>query len=486
MTSGALGRRPALPGVLRLGRSATMLAGAAGIAFAAVAVEVVAPRAAPVWFPVLAATLVLFTFYEALGGDGRLSSRVFEIGFVYASAVWLYTCYPLVGFAVNGLAYGPLNDLRLTVADPTPAALGRIGWMYVVHLIAFVVAYSWCRGESVPEAPAEAGRLEGLLLLALVVATQAYSIVLGWLSGWHFTANVDRYVALANLPRFTAQVTGHVDGIRLTAEIGLLAFLFQRYRTCRPWIFGWLAVTAVKTFVERQSRMELVLLCVASAILYDAFVRRVKVYRLVGLAVAGLVAFNLLGVRRMETEDVRGLSGFGRLFVANEFETLFANAYDLDERARAGTLEPPGGIRTADALALVPQQLLATPKVSPADWYIGTFYPAAAAAGVNYCFGSVSESIVSGGWLDLVLRGGGLGVVVGLLRRGVERRKAKSFWWFLFGVWLSVLVYHSFRNTTFTFVAMGWYRFLPVVLAVGGGSWLVKAVRGRKSPARQG
>lgn len=458
--------------------------GAGGMA---VTVELLSPRSAPVWRPLLAASFVLLAFFVWLKRGREGSAVVFEIGFVYAAAVWVYVCYPLAGYLVNGLQYGPLNDIRLQLAAPAPADVGRIGWMYVVHLVGFVAAYSWFHSPGVASAPPMIGKVEGLFLLLLVAVTQGWSLFLGWSYQWAFTTNLDRYVAFANLPRLTAQIAGHVDGIRLTSEIAFLAFLFQRYARYRIWIFGWLAAISVKTFVDRQSRTELVLLIFASVMLYGSLVRRIRVSHLVVLAFAGLAVFNFLGVRRMEAEGVSEIPRLRRLFVANEFETLFANAYDLDARVRSGTLEPPPrGIRATDLIAVVPQQLLSWQKIAPADWYVRTMYPDAAEAGVGFCFGTVSESIVSSGWPDLLGRGAFLGLLLGFLQRCVQRRGASSFWWFVFGVWLSVLIYHSVRNTTFAFVAMAWYRFIPVVVAVSAGSWLVRTALGRNTAARSG
>ncbi len=483
----AVSRRPEAGGAVGVptaGAAVVVLALAAA-GSAAFAAQVLAPRAAPVWQPVLAASLVLLLLFMILKRGGKDTSVVFELGFIYAAAVWIYTCYPLIGFIVNGLEYGPLNDLRLQAGSPTPGEVGRIGWMYVVHLVGFVAFYSAFRGKRTSARPAGTRRVEGLLLLLIVVATQAFMSLLSWRYEWSFVTNLDRYVAFRLLPQLTTQIAGHIDGIRLTAEIALLVFLFQRYARYRLLVYGWLVAIAVKTVLEKQSRTELVLLCFASLILYDSLVRRVKLVLLAALAVGGLLAFIVLGARRTDLVGIEEMPRLRRAFVANEFETLFGNAYDLDERVRARTLDPlPRGFFASDLLAVVPQQLLSWRKTAPADWYMQTMFPQEAEKGIGFCFGTVAESILSGGWANLLLRGALLGLALGVLHRIVVRRQSTSFWWYVFGVWMSVLVYQSFRNTTFNFVALTWYRFLPVVVAVSVGAWLVRAVTGRNRQAR--
>jgi hypothetical protein len=473
-------RDAAAPWVARL--TGALLAAAVATC-AALAVTAVAPRAAPVWHFLIAASFLAVALRLALAGER--DATVFEVGLIYAAAVWLYVCFPLAGYLVNGLEYGPLNDARLFLAAPGPEEVARIGWMYVAHLAAFVAAYAWFRAPRSSAAPRAMGRVEGLLLLLVVVGAEAWAALVGWQYRWDFVSNLDRYVAFSRLPRMLAQVTGHLDGIRLTAEIALLVFLFQRWARYKVLVIAWLAATAVRTVVARQSRTELVLLCFASAILYDALVKRMKPRRLVAFASVGLVAFLVLGVRRMGSEEVAALSSGRRLFVANEFEVLFANAFDLDSRVRAGTLEAlPRGMRANDVFALVPQQLVPWQKIPAADWYVRTMYPEAAEQGVGLAFGTVPEAIVGWGWGELLARGAALGLVLAVLDRLIQKRRAASFWWFTFGVWLSVQIFYSVRTTTFFFLATAWYRFLPVVLAVSAGSWLVRTALGR-SPARR-
>jgi len=358
--------------------------------------------------------------------------------------------------------------------------------MYSVHLVSFVAIYLVSRQRARTEGPPSRhlGRLEALLLLLLVVGVELFFAMLGRLYEWAFISNVDRYVAFANLPRLTAQVAGHLDGIRLTAEIALLCFLFQRYAKYRFWIAGWIVLLAVRTVVQGQSRTELALVFFAALIMFHRLVRPIRFRWLLLLSGSALAGFLLLGFLRIGVADRERLSGVQRLFVANEFETLMANAYDLDGRVRSGTLDPlPRGFFASDVLAIVPQQLSPWEKLSPANWYMRTMYPREAEAGMGFCFGTVSEAIVGGGWPALVARGALLGLVLGLFQR-IAASRQRSFWWFLFTIWLSVLIYNSFRMTTFSILVLVWYRFLPVVVGVSAVAWLVRSVIGGRRGTR--
>ena len=235
----------------KLRRIVAALSGALGIA---VLLTAVAPEAAIVWYPIIVATGVLFVFLECVRPASGGPARVFEIGPIYAFAVWVYTCYPLAGFLINGMEYGTRNDMRLYLGAPAPVEVARIGWMYVVLLSGFASGYVTWRGTDSVAPSARLGRLEGVVLLLVFIASQVYTLHhrVAVSMGLSRAISIDTWRSRG--PQLTAQVTGHIGGVRLTAAIALLAYLFQRYGRYRVLIFGWLGVVAIKTITERQSR----------------------------------------------------------------------------------------------------------------------------------------------------------------------------------------------------------------------------------------
>ena len=87
----------------------------------------------------------------------------FEIGAVYVTVIALYLSYPLIGFLALNRTYTPLNDARLYMMQPEADDMGRIGWLYVCHMLAFavhVLAGAWpvARGTDVSEPAAAIDR----------------------------------------------------------------------------------------------------------------------------------------------------------------------------------------------------------------------------------------------------------------------------------------------------------------------------------------
>jgi hypothetical protein len=129
----------------------------------------------------------------------------------------------------------------------------------------------------------------------------------------------------------------------------------------------------------------------------------------------------------------------------------------------------------------VPQQLLPIEKISPSVWYVNTFYPIYAAMGGGFVFGSITESVLGGGWVDAVGRGAALGLLMAQIHRHHARGGGK-FWSFIFYTWATVSAYQSFRTTTFVLAGYAVYRFLPMAIGVSLLASVLRAMPRRTGP----
>jgi oligosaccharide repeat unit polymerase len=422
--------------------------------------------------PAMAVTGIAGAFAWWLGHRQRSGFDCFEIGVVYVAVVWLYTAFPLVGFLVNGLRQTPVNDMRLYIFKPSVGDLSSIGWYHVAHLAAFAAAYLLWRGRAPVRDIGFHGpdRATVTATMFLYLAIVTYVLFLHLYFDLSARTYVESYLVHKRLPLLHAQLVNHlssVGGARSVLELVLLAALFANYRRWRPVIAGWLVVMASLAFIRLGSRTGLVLFVGAVIMMYHYGVRRLRFRNVAGCGVIGLSVFLLLGVLRqggaagIHTTDINPIFGY-----VTEFENNFANAYDLGRlRALGLTQDLPAAFYLADLLALVPQQLLAVEKISPAVWYVARFYPIYAASGGGMAFGTIAESVLGGGWLDAVARGGALGLILALVYRW-HARIGGRLWPFILYVWLTLLVYNSFRGTTFMLLGLFVYRFVPVWLGV--------------------
>jgi hypothetical protein len=461
-------RDPAAPHVIIVG-----LALAAGLAWTATLLA--GDAALPVVHPMLAMLAVSGIAAAALW-DRRRGGAPFEIGAVYVAVVAVYTLYPLLAFLVNGLRISPTGEGRLAQHQPGAAELGLIGWYHVVHAAAFVVVYLVARGRGAGRALPRLSVSRPTLITALVLYVTIQGTLYAVTIAYDLTASTyaETYLLSRRLPLFLAQATNHLSGIQFVLQLVLLAALFADYRRYRFLIAGWLVVQAASTVIRLGTRTELVLLVLAAVLMYHHAVRPIGLVPVAGAGALGLVVFNAIGHLRAGGWSAADAGGVHPVFgYSSEFEVIFGNAWDLRRLRLAGEIgELPATFHIADLVSIVPQQLSPFTKVDPSTWYVTTFYPDYAARGGAFVFGTIAQSVLGGGWLDLVARGAALGLMLALVHRRWRRRPAGP-WAFVFYIWATVLVYQSYRNMTFSLLNHFVFRFVPawVAVIVLGAMW---------------
>jgi hypothetical protein len=417
--------------------------------------------------PLSVALLVSTSFYWVLWRRRQHLIPWFEIGAVYAAVVTLYTVYPLFGFLAIGGNYAVTNDNRLWVLQPGAQQVGEIAWLYVCHLGAFVAAYLVVRGRlTLVQRPLRSPTLAVFVAVgALYLAIQGFTIFVGLFYDTSANSYLGTYLVQRRLPLLLAQGFSHLNGMKHALAIVLLAALFSRYPRTRPVIVWWIVVTALISVTRLASRTELVLLVLASAMMYQLVVRPLPLRVVSAVAAVGLIGFIAFGFLRHGLVPDGG-SGFNAFAYASEFEVLMANAIDLAQKQSIGSLGIlPDGFHLADLTGLVPQQLAPFQKVDPAEWYVSTFYPVYAAQGGGLAFGTIAEAVLTGGWLSAAARGAALGFCFAKIHRFYVSQ-ASNYWVLAAYVWLTSLSYQAFRNRTFVLLLLFVYRFLPAMIGV--------------------
>jgi hypothetical protein len=441
--------------------------GAAAIIVALAALVMLAePPERAVLAPMVAQIMLLVVFC-VLVLRGRGQAHVDEIGVWYIGILAVYGVLPLAVYLFLGFEYTILNDNRLFALKPAPDAVEQIGWLYVQYMAAFGFAYVLTRP-----------RREGLLPPLVRIRTETVTAAVGlwliaagllWLPGLFFdlraVSYMDEYRLIQTLPLGSRQVMKVAGGIRSVLTVLLLVWLFSRYSRTRWWIAGLLAVQFTATLVLAGSRTELMVTFAACAILYHRFVSPIKVRAAIIGGTAGVTVFLALGVLRT-LRNVEETGPFSLGVSAGEFEGLFANAVDLEDRRQRNEFDPVGpSLALSDLVAPIPSQMLPFPKRNPSEWYLDTFYPDVAARGGGMAFGVVSQAIIGRGRAEMIIRGLLVGVLFALTTR-FYRSRADRPWVVVFNVWMIVWAYQSFRATTFYVLAMFFQFFIPAVVMV--------------------
>jgi len=438
---------------------------------------VVSGEVAQVIAPIAASGFVSLAFFWTLWR--RRHGRVpwFEIGSVYVLVIVVYLAYPLIGFLALGQHYSVYNDGRLSFEPPSAAEVGAAGWLYVWHLLGFVLAYIAMRGRlrmrevSLPRP----GSHLVLAVVAMLLLIEAYEWVV--ISYYDLSAStyMETYLVVRQLPLVLAQLLNHLHGIRYVLSVMLMAALFTRYPRSRPLLAIWLLIEAASTVMRLGSRMELMLLVLAATMMYDALVRPLSTRLVVTVGTLGLVGFVAFGIARYIAAGVE-VHSYNPFAYSSEFESLFANVIHLS-RIQSTIHDLPASFFLADLAALIPQQFAPFTKVSPADWYVSTYFSGYADKGGGLAFGTLAEAVLLGGWIGALLRGAALGLCFAAIHR-LYVRKGDSFWVFVFYIWVATLSYQSFRNTTFYLLVLAAFRFVPALVAVN-----ILAAALRRAPA---
>jgi len=417
-------------------------------------------RMAPVTVPLAADVLVFAAFFCVLWRRGRGVVPWFEIGSVYLTAVVVYTAFPLIGFVLLQGLYTPLSDMRLINLAPDPQEVGRIAWLYVAHLLGFAFAYLAVRGRL----PAVRLRPVPPSVPTVLALATAYLLIVGFEVGlglfYNTTSNsyAESYLVGQRLPLVMTQLLDHVRGMQYPLSLAIMTVLFRSYRTARPAIILWLLLATSLGLARLGSRTEVVLLLLSATAMYHMLVTPLSARVVAGIAATGLLGFLAFGIVRSGNIVANPFAS------STEFDVLFANAVHL---ARIMRTSPhfPVALYWADLARLVPQQLVPFDKLDPAGWYVTRFFPEYAASGGGLAFGTIAEAVLTGGVVSALLRGAALGLCFAMIYRACLRR-SRSFWVFVFCVWLTTLCYQSFRNTTFSVAVLIVYRFLPAVVLV--------------------
>jgi hypothetical protein len=412
---------------------------------------------------------------------------VFDIGTMWSAATVIYGVFPLLNFMAGGMKWAPESDGRLLQYQDAgltnPSLIASFGWRYVLYMLSFVCVYLAVRGRGVPREkvdvpqvfPSAVAMLVGAYLCLLFIELQ-YGLVLD-------RSYRDPAPAALAYPHLVVQITHNVfDSVLLIKQVILLV-LVTRWNDWRwRWLTkAWLVYEVVRVVLHMGARSTVVLLVLTFILYYHRLVKPLTLKAAVLAGTTVLSVFLLLGiVRNLGTFSGYSASEGSFLTSNNEFQALFATAFDLHMRRAMGVLPPvPWQIYVSDLYLEIPSQLLPFYKWDPSEWYLEVI--GARGQGIGYMFGVMSQAAVGWGWIELVLRGAVLGVFFGFLHRWQVQR-ASDFFATLLYAYVCIWGYYTFRATTFWFMYNVIYQFIPIMMILGLLSVLSKRFAQRPGP----
>ena len=444
------------------------------------------PRA--VALPALAIVNVAIWFLAVLWNRDR-ELPLFELGTICVAFTALYAAYPLIAYMLADGLWTAASDRRLRVWAPDMRELGRYSWGSVAYIAGLASVYLVVRGRATaagvrPHRLSATGSMVVIWLFLLLLTYFASLWV--WFGVTYNPSYQDvelGQVGVArDLPYVLQQISHNARGILSILKLCALAFLMHRWSSmpARMVLIAWLVAEIVATVFRMGARTEVVVLLLAAVLLYHRIVRPLGLNVIAFAAPALVCAALLFGFTR---DFMRGGSpGVTGSYwaAANEFQILLGTGFDLHKRREAGMLEsPPWQVYAADALRLVPSQALGVQKIEPSDWYLeqlGVTTP-----GVGMMFGVMGQAAIGYGPIELLFRGSILGLLFALVHR-VYARRARGFWATMLYLYLCLWSYYTIRASSFYFVYVIVYRFLPTMLFVIVATDLIRRAA-RSSPS---
>jgi hypothetical protein len=425
---------------------------------------VVDPAARPLALPLIATANLLVLYVLVLSErDGELP--VCELGSVCVVITALYGSVPVLGYWLGGLRWSPFSDQRLIAGAMTPDDVGAVAWRYVVYLGSFVAAYLIWRGKPAtrPSLPAVDERTESAVVLAIAGITTFFLLVFvryGTSDNPAYASIAAGTVpALAELPPLVYFAARAGVAMLLVAKLCLLVLLFQRWGQMRyrVLIFTWLALEIVHAVARMGGRRDIAMLLMVAVLLYHRLVRPLAFWPAAGAVVSLLAGLLVFGFVR------QGWGVHAPWSANNEFQVLFANAWDL--LGRRDGLAVPWQIYVSDLLRLIPRDahgLLPFAVLDPSLWYLRVLE--ARDPRVGLMFGVVAQSVIGWDWVELALRGAALGVIFAAIHRWHAR--STSLWATVLYLYLCVWAYYTVRATTFHVASLVLWRLLPSMLVL--------------------
>lgn len=440
--------------------------------------------------PVIATLVIAILFWWMLS-NRRGEVPIADPGSLTVLAIVFYTIIPPLQFFLSGFEHTILSALPLYERAPTPGEFGGFTWWYVVYLLGFTMGYLFTDSktglERVYPNPPDLGTVRSFVLLFIVLSVFMFTIELLYGINMYGVYDADRmydsYDTYLQMPLFFRQfygIIGH-NGILFIVKLGLLLTIFLNWqkKAYRYVLITCLLLILIKNILWMGARTELVLIFLASGIMYHRFVKPLQLKLILASGTILFAGMMTIGVMRGEANLGANLERSRTMFseseivfsMNTEFQSLFGGNYDLLKMKQEGALgDVPIQFLLFDLFMIIPQQVLPFEKLDVQKWYVDQSNYSG-----YFMFNPISQAIIGFGWVELILRGLFLGFLFAKIRAWYIKRSS-SFWVTLLYFYLIIISYSTIRSTAIYLLLVSiLYRFIPLYFLI---RFMPKHIRG--------
>jgi hypothetical protein len=423
------------------------------------------------WIICILFIIYLFHFFIVMK-----SKSVLNFGFWLIITTFIYTIYPIVNYYFGGFQFGLLADNRLANSSITENEVSAFYSYYFIYFITLTVVVIFLRYKDIktetnivipPEHLKYIIITYLLLKLFLFVIFMVYNI--DFESSQHSEDSVAAKVSsFSNAPYFIIQIASKMNGILSITKISIVALLTLNFKKYKKFIFIFLLIEIISMFMILGSRTGLLNLLIIFFLIYQQFINKISVIKLLIYFFFTFLFFSFLGYFRSASSDsfnqidIDSVIILG-LTINNEFQVLFSTGFDIFRLVNSG-INFPAILYFNDIITMFPpSQLLPFQKIEASNWYLE--YKGYAGSGTGYMWGVISQSLIGLGYFELVIRALFLAILGKYLHNKI-RNDVINFYSILFYVFLCLKVYNTFRNTTLGIIPYVIYEFAPFLLII--------------------
>lgn len=391
-------------------------------------------------------------------------------------ALLVYSTLPPLFWIAQGGQYLSISSGRLYFLQPSYDEQYSLLLVAFIFMIAFLAAqwpylHTYKYTAKITQPPLSKAILISSLILVIFNAAFVFGLqVTGYIRS--ASSYGDSYLAMQELPLLLRQVVKILGGVAFFAKIVSLVWLFQNWSTQKIWILIFLVITSI-TFDAEGGRTTIFLNFLACIILWNKYVMQVSFKTFGLLALFGLSSFTFLGIYResnLNVSDFNDISIFD--FGLGEFDGLWGNAVELRREFLVG-LSPPFQLYFSEFYSIIPQFFLPFEKLQYSIWYLETYYPEYKDSGGGNMFGLLAQLVVGYGIVEAIVRGFLLGWVLGWVNKYL--RNNKKWWAYPTLVYLSVWIYYSIRDSSFSLMNNVFQFILVGILLINIASNIFKS-----------
>lgn len=393
----------------------------------------------------------------------RQPDRAIDLGEVVITIILIYGFVPGIGFVLAEVGLGEIADNRLPygyLLEP----LNYVQTLFLLFAGSFALFYALVRRRV--SSKMDHSMQTPQLVWPIVGAAIALNVALGFVAAiWGADVGDDyisSYTQLRSAPVFIQQFSGIGSQVQLALTIAAVSFAVAAWPKRHIYVAFALFANIAFTVVAAGSRTNAFLAFLAYIIAASIYVPAFRVRRAALLAIPMLILFLLAGLLRAGESDA-GLFSF---FFNSEFTAVFVTPLDLHLRFPDGfSGQAPFNIYTVDLSRFIPSQFLPFEKIDPTAWYANTFYDAYSALGGGFAFGVMAEIVLGQGIPEAIIRGGLLGAILAGLANWLHTPKASPIKIVAY-IWLIVIGYQCYRDTTFSIAARAFFHLSPVLIFI--------------------